>query len=57
MQLFILLFIEGGSYIQEDEDTWEFVVLWVPFIQYALKTSGDLTSIDQVREADAVRLD
>jgi hypothetical protein len=57
MQLFILLFIEGGSYIQEDEDTWEFVVLWVPFIQYTLKTSGDFTSIDQVREADAVRLD
>jgi hypothetical protein len=57
MQLFILLFIEGGSYIQEDEDTWEFVVLWVPLIQYTLKTSEDLTSIDQVREADAVRLD
>jgi hypothetical protein len=29
MQLFILLFVEGGSYIQEDEDTWEFVVLSV----------------------------
>lgn len=29
MQLFILLFIEGGSYIQEDEDKWEFVVLSV----------------------------
>lgn len=28
MQLFILLFIEGGSYIQEDEDKWEFVVLY-----------------------------
>lgn len=27
MQLFILLYIEGGSYINEDEDTWEFVVL------------------------------
>lgn len=29
MQLFILLYIEGGSYINEDEDTWEFVVLCV----------------------------
>lgn len=28
MQLFILLYIEGGSYIQEDEDTWEFFVLY-----------------------------
>ncbi|KAF8061629.1 histone acetyltransferase type B catalytic subunit [Lyophyllum atratum] len=28
MQLFILLYIEGGSYINEDEDTWEFVVLY-----------------------------
>ncbi|KAG9094587.1 histone acetyltransferase 1 [Ceratobasidium sp. 370] len=28
MQLFILLYIEGGSYIQEDEDKWEFVVLY-----------------------------
>lgn len=27
MQLFILLYIEGGSYINEEEDTWEFVVL------------------------------
>ena len=29
MQLFILLYIEAGSYIQEDEETWEFVVLYV----------------------------
>lgn len=28
MQLFILLYIEAGSYIQEDEDVWEFVVLY-----------------------------
>ncbi|TFK34824.1 acyl-CoA N-acyltransferase [Crucibulum laeve] len=27
MQLFILLYIEGGSYINEEEDSWEFVVL------------------------------
>lgn len=31
MQLFILLYIEGGSYIQEEEDQWEFVVLLGPF--------------------------
>ncbi|KAF4614777.1 hypothetical protein D9613_003276 [Agrocybe pediades] len=28
MQLFILLYIEAGSYINEDEDTWQFVVLF-----------------------------
>jgi histone acetyltransferase 1 len=27
MQLFIVLYIEGGSYIHEDEETWEFMVL------------------------------
>lgn len=27
MELFILLYIEGGSLIQDDEDKWEFVVL------------------------------
>jgi histone acetyltransferase 1 len=30
MQLFIPLYIEGGSYIKEEEELWEFVVLWVP---------------------------
>ncbi|KAJ7684552.1 histone acetyltransferase type B catalytic subunit [Mycena polygramma] len=28
MQLFILLYIEGGSYINEEEETWEFAVLY-----------------------------
>ncbi|ELU44911.1 histone acetyltransferase type B catalytic subunit [Rhizoctonia solani AG-1 IA] len=28
MQIFILLYIEGGSYIQEDEEKWEFVALY-----------------------------
>ncbi|KAH9934953.1 histone acetyltransferase type B catalytic subunit [Fomitopsis serialis] len=28
MQLFILLYIDGGSYIREDEDVWQFVVLY-----------------------------
>ena len=27
LQLFVLLYIEGGSYINEDEDGWEFMVL------------------------------
>jgi histone acetyltransferase 1 len=31
MQLFILLYIEAGSYINEEEYSWEFAVLWVPF--------------------------
>ncbi|KAJ7063532.1 histone acetyltransferase type B catalytic subunit [Mycena amicta] len=28
MQLFILLYIEAGSYIDEEEDTWEFAILY-----------------------------
>ncbi|KJA15956.1 hypothetical protein HYPSUDRAFT_47916 [Hypholoma sublateritium FD-334 SS-4] len=28
MQILILLYIEGGSYINDDEDNWEFVVLY-----------------------------
>jgi len=32
MQLFILLYIEAGSYLQEDEDQWEFIVLCVNLI-------------------------
>ena len=34
MQTFILLYIEAGSYINEAEDAWEFVVLCVfhPFL-------------------------
>ncbi|CAK9787123.1 histone acetyltransferase type B [Cutaneotrichosporon oleaginosum] len=28
MQVFVLLYIEGGSYIQEDEDAWEFFTLF-----------------------------
>lgn len=27
MQIFVLLYIEGGSYIDEDDDRWEFVTL------------------------------
>jgi histone acetyltransferase 1 len=32
MQLFILLYIEGGSYINEEEEQWEFVTLCAPII-------------------------
>jgi hypothetical protein len=32
MQLLILLYIEGGSYIVEDETIWEFVVLCVSLV-------------------------
>lgn len=32
MQVFILLYIEAGSYIQEDEEKWEFVILSVYYI-------------------------
>ncbi|KZT70215.1 acyl-CoA N-acyltransferase [Daedalea quercina L-15889] len=28
MQLYILLYIEGGSYIKEEEDVWQFTVLY-----------------------------
>ncbi|KAF8638881.1 hypothetical protein AX17_001935 [Amanita inopinata Kibby_2008] len=28
LQLFVLLYIEGGSYINENEDPWEFMVLY-----------------------------
>ncbi|KAM5542649.1 hypothetical protein V8D89_003610 [Ganoderma adspersum] len=28
MQLYVLLYIEGGSYISEDEETWQFAVLY-----------------------------
>lgn len=27
MQIFVLLYIEGGSYIDEEDDRWEFVTL------------------------------
>ena len=45
MQLFILLYIEAGSYINEEEDSWEFVILWVspfivPFSMYVLMGIG-----------------
>jgi len=35
MQIFILLYIEAGSYIQEDEEKWEFVTLLVHDARFA----------------------
>jgi hypothetical protein len=51
MQLFVLLYIEGGSYIQEDEETWEFVVLQVILV---FPVDSQLTSsARQLRKAQA----
>jgi histone acetyltransferase 1 len=48
MQLFILLYIEAGSYINEEEDSWEFVLLWVflsrsyvPFLNVCVCADGN----------------
>lgn len=32
MQIFVLLYIEGASYIDEEDGRWEFVTLYVPFL-------------------------
>lgn len=39
MQTFILLYVEGGSYISEDEEEWEFVVLFVILLATVLAPS------------------
>ncbi|PLW58306.1 hypothetical protein PCANC_00808 [Puccinia coronata f. sp. avenae] len=41
MQILVLLYIEGGSYIEEDDDRWEFVVL---FERRKLKSSDENTN-------------
>lgn len=53
MQIFILLYIEGGSYIIEDESTWEFVVLQVPSF-FSLPLGRGLPP-SQVRETKTER--
>jgi len=53
MQIFILLYIEGGSYIVEDESTWEFVVLQVP--SFLSLPSGRGLPASQVRETETKR--
>ncbi|SAL96284.1 hypothetical protein [Absidia glauca] len=42
MQFFVLLFIEGSSYIEEDDDKWEFFVL------FKREKAGDSTTFDFV---------
>lgn len=37
MQLFILLYIEAGSYISEEEDQWEFVTLCVLLTELTMR--------------------
>jgi len=41
MQILVLLYIEGGSYIEEDDDRWEFVVL---FERRKLKSADENTN-------------
>jgi len=53
MQIFILLYIEGGSYIVEDESTWEFVVLQVSFFLPVPLSRG--LPPPQVRETETER--
>lgn len=53
MQLFILLYIEGGSYINEDEDPWEFVVLYIPSMLSSSFCSSDAQP--QIRETQKKR--
>lgn len=57
MQIFILLYIEGGSYINEDEDSWEFVVLCVFSLCPSLRAPPPhLMFSDQVRETASAKL-
>ena len=41
MQIFILLYIEAGSYIVEDESVWEFAVLQVVSFHLSLLAQPD----------------
>ena len=43
MQIFILLYIEAGSYINEEEDGWEFVVLLVTVLFLNVRDVRDHT--------------
>jgi hypothetical protein len=51
MQIFILLYIEAGSYISEDDDAWQFFVLSVPHSYL----SEYLTAQKQVRKTQAAK--
>ena len=54
MQIFILLYIEAGSYIQEDEEGWEFAVLYVNEI-YHMETVFDKFPHPQIRKEETSR--
>jgi histone acetyltransferase 1 len=41
MRFFIILFIEGGQFINEDEDLWEFAVLCVLCLRSMLRTATE----------------
>lgn len=43
MQIFILLYIEAGSFINEEEDGWEFVMLLVIHSALTVWNVRDLT--------------
>lgn len=41
MQIFVLLYIEGGSYIDEEDDRWEFVTLYEKRRKSTSSSNGD----------------
>jgi hypothetical protein len=43
MQIFILLYIEAGSYLNEEEDGWEFVVLSVTLFSFFFRLTRFVT--------------
>lgn len=47
MQIFILLYIEAGSYIDVDQ-SWDFAVLWVNL----LTVGAELLTFRQIREEE-----
>lgn len=49
MQIFILLYIEAGSYINDEEDGWEFVVL---LVRHFFLTSRTLIRYLQIRKTE-----
>ena len=53
MQIFVLLYIEGAQYIDEDDSRWEFITLYVPLSRPFLLSS--LPPATSVPEADLPR--
>lgn len=51
MQIFMLLYVEAGSYINEEEDGWEFVVLFV--ICFFLTVLDVRDQYPQIRKTEA----